>query len=198
MAYDDCYNFWYAIQVRYRHEFFVSQCLQEKGFEILFPTYRSKRRWCDRWKEIELPLFSGYLFYEARPNISVSTVLTTSGVVKIVGTSKGPSPVDPAEIATLQTFLRSGGKAEPCEYIEIGSKVKIMEGPMAGVEGILRQYGNRHQLILSVKAVRGSISVEINPESVLQMKHPAHSERMKHLPAVAVEATMQVGAPIGK
>ena len=53
---------WYALQLRTRFEKVVSLHLRGKGYEEYLPTYRSRRNWSDRVKEIEQPLFPGYIF----------------------------------------------------------------------------------------------------------------------------------------
>lgn len=171
-------NLWFAIQARYRHEALITRSLRGKGIEVLYPIYRSRRRWCDRWKEIELPLFSGYLFYRAGPDVPKSMVLNTSGVVRIIGTSKGPSPVSMAEIFALQALVKSRCAAEPCPYIEVGSRVRIMDGPLAHVEGILHGYRNRRHLIVSVRTIHSSVMVDIDAGSVAR----ANTVMMQPLP----------------
>jgi len=53
---------WYALQVRSRYEKIVASTLLSKGYEGFLPLYSQRRRWSDRMKELELPLFPGYLF----------------------------------------------------------------------------------------------------------------------------------------
>src|SRR6185295_18531120 len=74
---------WYALTVRYQHEVAVRSALEFKGFEAMAPTYRTRRRWSDRVKEIDLPLFAGYVFcrFEFTARIKVIDV---PGVVKVV------------------------------------------------------------------------------------------------------------------
>ena len=56
----DC--FWYAIRVRSKFENIACATLSDKGYETFLPLYRSRRRWSDRVKELDLPLFPSYLF----------------------------------------------------------------------------------------------------------------------------------------
>ena len=48
---------WYAVQTRARHERVVVQRFKEKGLPTFLPVYNEMRRWSDRWKSVELPLF---------------------------------------------------------------------------------------------------------------------------------------------
>src|ERR1700691_401937 len=53
---------WYAIRTRSRHEKMVAEQLEKQGIESFLPLVKSTRKWSDRKKEVELPLFSGYSF----------------------------------------------------------------------------------------------------------------------------------------
>src|SRR5436309_2371991 len=74
---------WFALRVKFRHEKLVSRILSSKGFEQFLPVYRSKRKWVDRVREIDLPLFPGYVFCQFSLKERIA-VVTTPGVVEIV------------------------------------------------------------------------------------------------------------------
>ena len=98
---------WYALRVQSRLSSLASTTLRGKGYEEFSPLYRSRRRWSDRTKELELPLFPGYLF--CRFDVSDRLpILTTPGVIGIVGIGKTPAPVDLDEIEAVRAILRSG------------------------------------------------------------------------------------------
>ena len=104
---------WFALHVRVRQEKTVSHILSRKGFEQFVPVYRSKRKWTDRIKELDVPLFPGYVFCRFQPEARVP-VVTTPGVVDIVRCGRMLTPVDPAEIAALQALPESGHRALDC------------------------------------------------------------------------------------
>jgi transcription antitermination factor NusG len=90
---------WYAIRVQSKFENFVSVTLRGKGYQEFLPVYRSKRRWSDREKEIDLPLFASYLFCRFDVRGRLLPILTTPGVISIVGAGKTPVPVSDVEIS---------------------------------------------------------------------------------------------------
>src|SRR5271154_4213285 len=157
--------FWFALQVRSRYEKKVATFLDGKGYEWFLPTYWSGRRWSDRIKQVELPLFPGYLFcrFDAQHRLPI---LKTPGVVQIVGYNRQPVPVDEAEIAAIQTLVSSGVPNQPCSFVEIGDRVEIGSGPLRGLEGILVESRGRHKLVLSVSLLQRSVAVEIDSMSV--------------------------------
>src|SRR5271157_5027662 len=73
-------NSWYAIRVRSKFENAASVVLNGKGYEAFLPTYRSRRSWSDRVKELDLPLFPGYLFCRFDVRDRLLPILTTPGV----------------------------------------------------------------------------------------------------------------------
>ena len=157
---------WYALQVRPRFEKAIASTLLNKGYEGFLPLYRHRSRWSDRMKEVQLPLFSGYLFCRLDLNRRLP-VLITPGVMHIVGIGKIPHPVDEFEIAALQSIVVSGLQAEPRSYLSIGERVRIELGPLAGTEGILTSLKGSSRLVVSVSLLQRSVSVEIDESWVV-------------------------------
>jgi transcription antitermination factor NusG len=157
---------WYALQVRPRFEKIIATTLAGKGFEGFLPLYRHRSRWSDRMKEVELPLFPGYLFCKFDINKRLP-ILITPGVMHVVGVGKTPHAIDDDEIAALQSIVLSGLQTEPRSYLNIGDKVRIEIGPLAGVEGILQSMKGSSRLIVSVGLLQRSVSVEINESWVV-------------------------------
>src|ERR1035437_10166011 len=93
---------WYALRVQSRLAGLVSTTLRGKGYEEFFPLYCSERRWSDRIKKIELPLFPGYLFCRFDVSDRLLPILSTPGVICIVGAGKTPIPIDDEEIEAVR------------------------------------------------------------------------------------------------
>src|SRR5215469_2590684 len=83
---------WYAAYTHARHEKRVDAQARERGIECFLPLYRSMRRWKDRRKELELPLFPGYVFVQI-PLRSRLGVLTIPGVTQLVMFGGVPAPL---------------------------------------------------------------------------------------------------------
>jgi transcription antitermination factor NusG len=152
---------WYAIRVRNQHEDVVAKHLTFRELECFLPVYRENHQWSDRSKEIDVPLFAGYVF--CRLNLaSRLAVLSVPGVVHIVGTGKCPTPIDEEEIAALQTAVRSGFRAHPSPFLAVGQKVRIEQGPLCGLEGFLLGFRAQQRIVLSITLLQRSVAVEIN------------------------------------
>ncbi len=153
---------WYAIRVRSKYENVASAGLRGKGYEEFLPSYRSKRRWSDRVKEIELPLFPGYLFCRFCVNDRLLPILTTPGVLSIAGAGKTPIPVRDEEVGAVRAILSSGLASRPWPFLRVGSRVYIESGPLAGLEGIIAETEKVDRLIVSVSLLQRSVAVEID------------------------------------
>jgi transcription antitermination factor NusG len=122
--------------------------------------YAVKRRWSDRVKLVEMPLFPGYVFCRFDPKTRLP-ILKIPTVMSVAGMGRTPEPIPDSEISALQTVCKSGVSAVPCPYLTAGAKVRILEGPLAGLEGILVE-DKETRLILSVTLLQRSVSVEVD------------------------------------
>jgi len=151
---------WYAVKVKGRSEAMVAAHLQGKGFESFLPTYRANRRWSDRIKTLDLPLFPGYVFsrFDVQKRMPI---LTIPGVSFIVGTGRSPEPIDETEIAAIQVVMKSGAEYGPHPYVRIGQPVQVENGSLYGLTGVVTTVKNKSRLVVSINMLMRSISVEI-------------------------------------
>jgi len=152
---------WYALSVRSRYEKIVATILKNQGYEWFLPLFKCRRHWSDRIKEIEAPLFPGYLFcrfdiYNRLPIVKIP------GVQYVVGGTRIPTPIDTSEIEALQAVIRTNATREPWPFLQVGDRVRIEYGSLAGVEGVLLHVKGRHRLVLSVTLLQRSVAVDID------------------------------------
>lgn len=156
---------WYAVAVKPRHDKAVSRVLENKGFRTLVPLYRKRQRYVARVKETELPLFPGYVFCRFNSQTRLP-ILTTPGVIQILGAGRIPIPVDETEITSLQTALKLQFPVQPCPFLQTGQRVRIAEGALAGVEGIVMSVKQCFRLVLSITLLQRSVLLEIDRDCV--------------------------------
>jgi transcription antitermination factor NusG len=156
---------WYALRVRSNFEWAVNAVLTGKEYEAFLPTYRTRRRWSDRTKEVDAPLFRGYTFcrFDATRRLPI---LTTPGVVSIIGSSAGPIEVDEREIASVRAMVASGVLVGPWPFLREGQYVAVERGPLTGVEGIIISFKGQYRLVVSVSLLQRSVAVEIDRDWV--------------------------------
>jgi transcription antitermination factor NusG len=152
---------WFALRVRSRYEHTVATHLQGRGYESLLPLYKCRHRWSDRFKEIDLPLFPGYVFCQFDP-LNRLPILSIPGVVHVVAVGRTPAPIDESEIAAIQAAVKAGLPRQPWPFLEIGHRVRIEYGPLSGVHGILLGFRGHQRLVLSVTLLQRSVAVQID------------------------------------
>jgi transcription antitermination factor NusG len=162
---------WFALQIRSRWEGTTAGLLRGKGLETLLPTYTTKRKWSDRFKVVESPLFPGYIFcrFDVHNRLPV---LITPGVISVVGRGKTPIAVDDAEILSIQAAIGSGIRMEPWPYVEIGERVRIKDDVLNGMEGILTSFKGSHRVVISVTLLRRSVALDIDRSRITPLGYP--------------------------
>jgi len=163
---------WYALQLRSRWEMSTAELLSGKGYQTFLPTYKTTKRSNARSKESHAPLFPGYLF--CRFNVCDRLpVLITPGVISVVGTGRVPIPVEESEIEAIQRMVSTGMRVEPCSYLEVGQVVRIEDGALTGIEGVLTSFKGTRRIVVSISLLRRSVALEID-RSVVSPVHPKH------------------------
>ena len=156
---------WFALNTKPGSEKAVAFALRQKGYEEFVPLCREERRWSDRFKEVELALFPGYLFCRFGSEDRLR-VLTTPAVTSIVGFGNTPAPVADQQILAIQAMIRSGLPLEPWHFLELGQPVRIERGPLRGLQGVLVQVKDLCRVVLSVTLLRRSVAVEIDRDMI--------------------------------
>ncbi len=166
---------WFALQVHTKHELSVADFLRSRGYDPFVPVYPCRKRWSDRIKVVDAPLFPGYMF--CRLNLRYRLpALMTPGVIRIVGRNRLPLPVDESEINAIQTVVSSEIPNQPWPFLRAGDRVQIDRGPLRGLEGILLEVRGVRRLILSITLVQRSVAVEIDSAFVKSLR-PVPSPR---------------------
>lgn len=152
---------WYAIHVRTRWERSTAIILGGKGYDAFLPTYKTKKRWSGRLKEISSPLFPGYVFcrFDVTKRLPI---LVTPGVINVVGRGRIPVPVEEHEMSAIQAIASSGLTAEPWPYLKVGQRVRIEDTALQGMEGILIGFRGSRRIVVSVSLLCRSVALEID------------------------------------
>jgi transcriptional antiterminator NusG len=159
---------WYALYVRSCWEKRVSAVLTSQLPEVYLPMHRVWSRRTMERKEVEEPVFPGYLF--VRCNLTKETWLTikkTMGVVRILGIGDDPVPVPDHEIESLRQVLSVQPYITGHPRLRKGDRVRVVKGPMKGVLGTLVEVSrNRHKLVVSVELINRAVSTSIDVSMV--------------------------------
>jgi transcription antitermination factor NusG len=153
---------WLAVQTWPRYEKKVATELQRKEIEVFLPLEASESRRSDRRQTVEFPLFPSYLFARIHPTFaSRVSVLRTSGVITFVGARNVGTAIPENEIESVRTLMKRGIPFDTHPYLNIGQRVRIREGSLDGIEGILVDKNNDLSLTVSIHIIQRSLSVRV-------------------------------------
>ena len=154
---------WYAVQTRARNEKMIAERLQEQGLTTFLPLVSEIRRWSDRKKRVELPLFSCYVFVKlaAADNDERMRVYRTNGVFRIVSMRGEAIPIPEEQINALRTMVKQNVPWATHPFLKIGQRVRIRSGSLEGVEGVLLSHNGDRTLVISIDAIQRSLAVRV-------------------------------------
>jgi transcription antitermination factor NusG len=151
---------WYVGCTAPRHEKSAAAHLAHRGVEHFLPVYEKRSRWKDRVARVITPLFPGYVFLHL-PYRERLRALEAPGVTSLIQFGGVPAPIDGKEIEALRAGLSADGVAEPCPYLAVGNRVRVLNGPFAGLTGML-QKKNGVRLVVSIHQIMRSVVLEID------------------------------------
>jgi transcriptional antiterminator NusG len=179
---------WFALWTQSHCEQLVCDQLRAKGFEAFLPTIRQWSRRAGVRRLIPAPMFPSYLFvHHAIEKRSYIDIVNTRGVVRILGERWDRlAPVEDSEIEAIQRLERSELTLLPYPYLREGQRVRIVDGALAGVEGILvRNKSSRGLLVLSVNLLNRSVAVEVECSAVVPVESTHAARLLSTPPAMA-------------
>jgi transcription antitermination factor NusG len=151
---------WYALRVRSRHEKVVQRALQHRGYHEFLPLYLKNSQWSDRNKEVQVPLFPGYVFSQFNFTHRLY-ILSIPGVLHIVGNGNIAAAVQEHELEAIKRSLALGRAVTPHPFLQVGQRVVVQRGSLTGVEGILLDIKGQSRLIISVALLQRSVAIQI-------------------------------------
>ena len=157
-----CGERWFAVHTRARHERVVVQRFRDKGLTTFLPVVTQIRRWSDRQKTIEVPLFGCYVFVKIMPsNEDRQKILRTDSVFDLVGVPRQGTPIPDEQIDAVRTIVEERVNWESYPFLKIGERVRIRSGALDGIEGILVSRDGKRSVVVSVDAVQRSLAVRV-------------------------------------
>ena len=152
---------WYAVHTRSRHEKTIAARLESQATETFLPLHRSRHTWKNGvHAEIDSPLFPCYLFVRIGADERLR-LLQTPGVLGLAASSARPTAIPNEEIALLRVATAKLA-AESHPYLSCGDRVRIVAGPLSGMEGLLTRRKQQCRVVLSVDAIMRSVAVEVS------------------------------------
>lgn len=155
---------WFVIWAESRAEKRVEKRIAALGLTPWLPIVKERHRWSDRWREVECPLFPGYLFARAA-NADWHQILRTPGVLTVVKEGGKAALLADSFVMSLRDAIKREGVVpeavtERVDYAS-GDEVIVQEGVLRGVRGIVRERRSRRQLVLWVAEIGRGVAFTI-------------------------------------
>jgi transcription antitermination factor NusG len=155
---------WFVVWTESRAEKRVESRIAAQGLEPWLPKVTERRKWSDRWRDVVLPLFPGYLFARGGPS-QLTSVLRTPGVVTVVKSGGRPAFVSDGFIASLRRAIETSGVAaspvtEQVSYA-VHDEVIVREGPLAGLRGVVQEVRSGRRLVVWVDEIGRGVAFTI-------------------------------------
>jgi len=157
---------WYAAYTCANHEKRVAAELGARAVEHYLPLYGSVRRWRDRRVRLDLPLFPGYVFVRLALGDKLR-VLQVPSLVHLVSFNGHPAALSDDEMEVLRRGLTEQLNAQPHPYLAVGRRVRVVSGPLAGLEGLIVRKKNRFRFVISLNLIMRSVSVELDDADIV-------------------------------
>jgi transcription antitermination factor NusG len=156
-------NYWFAVYTKPRCEKKVHGVFQNKGINSYCPLTRMRKKWSDRYKMVEEPLFKSYVFVHIRED-QKPEVRLTEGVVNFVYWLGKPAKIKEEEIITIKKFLHdyTNVRAEPLE-LKPEQHVVVNSGIMMDREGVVKKVF-KNRIIVVLENIGYQLVAEFDPK----------------------------------
>jgi transcription antitermination factor NusG len=179
---------WYAVSTKSRQEKVIASMLDYLAVPHFLPLLNQERRWSDRKQIVAMPLFQGYVFVRITTSGEFQLrVLKVPGIVDFVRSRNGPLPIPDREIEDVRAVLAHGVNCSPHPFLKAGDRVRVVRGPLAGLEGTLIRSGSQSKLVLSIEMIQRSVAASVTESDV----EPIYHEPTHQSPSIPLSTAVQ-------
>ncbi|AXT56544.1 UpxY family transcription antiterminator [Aquimarina sp. AD1] len=155
---------WYVLYVRSRYERKVDELLKENGLESFLPIVTTIRKWSDRQKKLEIPLFSSYVFVNIKTSMDFHKTLSVEGACSFIRFGSEYGIVKDEEINKIK-FLVDADSVKDIkvdnESYEEGEVMLIQYGSLAGIECEVININNENKIIVRLDSINQGITATV-------------------------------------
>jgi transcription antitermination factor NusG len=157
----DLPHHWYVAYTASHCEKKAAEEIVRRGVECFLPLYRSSRRWSDRRVLLDLPLFPGYIFVRLALQDRLQ-VLQVPHVVHFISFAGSPAVLPDEEVEAIRAALTSKFSPAPHPFLKVGRRVRVVAGPLTGLEGVLVRKKNRLRFVVSIQLIRSAFVMDVD------------------------------------
>lgn len=136
----------------------VYEKLLKQGYTVFLPLAKASRRWSDRIKIVEIPLFTSYIFVKANSHEIYESLRNTPGLIRYLYMEGKFAEVSDKEIDNIKKFL---SKTEGYQFsFEENQTVEIKDGVLKGRRGVVTKLG-KDKLQLKIEQFGWVVKAEV-------------------------------------
>jgi len=157
---------WLVLRTRSRQENVVEGALRQKQIEAYLPRRQVVRSWQGRRRAMDTPLFPGYLFVRPRPDQYDGMRYIRGSCGLVLAADSKPAALPEKDLSAVKILVDSDAEITVDPGLVAGKRVRIVAGPLTGLEGELVWMKNQEQLVINVGLVSSSVRVEVAREAI--------------------------------
>jgi transcription antitermination factor NusG len=151
---------WYVFYTYPKFERKVYEYLQQDGYESYLPMHWVTRKWSDRKKRMEVPLFPNYIFVNIERN-KIFEVLKIPKLISCVTFNRMPAFLRQKEVDCIIQIVENEYPFEICSNLKIGDLVEITKGALKGMEGALVEEKGNKRFAIKIESLQQSMVVNV-------------------------------------
>lgn len=162
---------WFAVCCKPRQELVAQENLLRQGFRVYLPRIQIKKRRQGKWLDVIEVLFPRYIFIQIDPaRSSIAPVRSTRGVVGLVRFGGQPAVVADEVMDALLKREDAGSNLhqDSRPLFSAGEVVKLVEGPLAGMEGVFVQEDGEKRVIVLLELLGKANKIRVSRDLVVQ------------------------------
>jgi transcription antitermination factor NusG len=156
---------WYAVYTKPRAEKRLAENLLKAGIGHYLPLLKTRKKWSDRYKWVEEPVFASYLFVHIDFERDALRLLNLPQAVYLVSTEGAPTIIEAHELELLRLAVDNYAESlviRDTSALAAGEMVRIKDGPFAGKEAVIERIQGKTVVVVSFPALNKSVQVEIS------------------------------------
>lgn len=160
---------WNLVYTQPQFEKKIYKMLERSSITAYLPVQTVLREWSDRKKRISLPLFPNYVFVNVNLRERYK-VLSVPGVTRFISFGGQLASIPECDINYLKMLSETDWDIKKENFYETGDKVRVIKGPLTGLEGVLVERTRSQRFLVHFKSFAQSISIDIQTSCLETIK----------------------------
>lgn len=158
---------WYLIYTKPNQETVAQQQLEQQGYATYLPMIMNAKRRNGRRRYVNEPFFPRYLFIHLdQTTDNWSPIRSTLGVSNLVRFGMMPTPIDEEIIELIRSRENPDGLHQVEEGISEGDNVRVLDGPMMGLEGVFIAKSGEQRVMLLLDLMGKTTRVQMDVDAI--------------------------------